>query len=70
MSFGASDGRMAAFIRNLLELRYLAGDRITEISTQKIEGTMFALDLEGMKHVKSEDSEMLSKPFLDVCKQM
>ncbi|XP_042516321.1 glycolipid transfer protein 1-like [Macadamia integrifolia] len=33
-----------------------------------MEGTVFAPCLEGMKHVKSEDGEMLTKPFLDVCK--
>nr|GEU38062.1 hypothetical protein [Tanacetum cinerariifolium] len=41
-------GRMAAVIRNLLDLRYLDGDCITEISTRKIEGTVFAPALEGM----------------------
>ena len=29
---------------------------------------MFTPCLEGMKHVKSEHGEMLSKPFLDLCK--
>lgn len=29
---------------------------------------MFTASLEGMKHVKSEEGEMLTKPFLDVCK--
>lgn len=29
---------------------------------------MFAPALEGMKHVKSEEGEMLAMPFLDVCK--
>ncbi|EYU46427.1 hypothetical protein ABFS82_04G043500 [Erythranthe guttata] len=33
-----------------------------------MEGTIFAPALEGMKHVKSEDGVMLTKPFLDVCK--
>ncbi|KAI6693573.1 hypothetical protein NL676_021283 [Syzygium grande] len=33
-----------------------------------MEGTIFAPSLEGMKHVKSEEGEMLTKPFLDVCK--
>ncbi|KAL3647717.1 Glycolipid transfer protein 1 [Castilleja foliolosa] len=33
-----------------------------------MEGTVFAPALEGMKHVKSEDGVMLTKPFLDVCK--
>ncbi|EEF33562.1 glycolipid transfer protein 1 [Ricinus communis] len=32
------------------------------------EGTVFTPSLEGMKHVKSEQGEMLTKPFLDVCK--
>ena len=31
-------------------------------------GTIFTPSLEGMKHVKSEDGEMLTKHFLDVCK--
>ncbi|KAL8055236.1 hypothetical protein ABFX02_04G043800 [Erythranthe guttata] len=35
---------------------------------QEMEGTIFAPALEGMKHVKSEDGVMLTKPFLDVCK--
>lgn len=30
--------------------------------------TVFTPSLEGMKNVKSEQGEMLSKPFLDVCK--
>ncbi|OAY65292.1 glycolipid transfer protein 1-like [Ananas comosus] len=33
-----------------------------------MEGTVFTPSLEGMKHVKSENGEMLTKPFLDVCK--
>ncbi|XP_043703272.1 glycolipid transfer protein 1-like [Telopea speciosissima] len=33
-----------------------------------MEGTVFTPSLEGMKHVKSEDGELLTKPFLDVCK--
>ncbi|KAG1353953.1 Glycolipid transfer protein 1 [Cocos nucifera] len=33
-----------------------------------MEGTVFTPSLEGMKHVKSVDSVMLAKPFLDVCK--
>lgn len=33
-----------------------------------MEGTVFSPALEGMKHVKSEDGVMLTKPFLDVCK--
>ncbi|KAA8550732.1 hypothetical protein F0562_002416 [Nyssa sinensis] len=35
-----------------------------------MEGTVFTPALEGMKHVKSEEGEMLTKPFLDVCKQI
>lgn len=31
-------------------------------------GTVFTPSLEGMKHVKSDHGEMLTKPFLDVCK--
>ncbi|XP_024967361.1 glycolipid transfer protein 1-like isoform X1 [Cynara cardunculus var. scolymus] len=38
--------------------------------SHKMEGTAFAPALEGMKNVKSEEGEMLSKPFLDVCKQL
>ncbi|XP_042513547.1 glycolipid transfer protein 1-like [Macadamia integrifolia] len=33
-----------------------------------MEGTVFTPCLEGMKNVKSEDGEMLTKPFLEVCK--
>ncbi|KAI3449798.1 hypothetical protein Pfo_006463 [Paulownia fortunei] len=33
-----------------------------------MEGTVFTPALEGMKHVKSEDGVMLTKPFLDVCR--
>ncbi|KAJ7954686.1 glycolipid transfer protein 1 [Quillaja saponaria] len=35
-----------------------------------MEGTVFTPALEGMKHVKSDEGEMLTKPFLDVCKQI
>ncbi|KAF5752403.1 pleckstrin y domain-containing family A member 8-like [Tripterygium wilfordii] len=35
-----------------------------------MEGTVFAPALDGMKHVKSEQGEMLTKPFLDVCKMI
>lgn len=35
--------------------------------TQGNEATIFAPALEGMKHIKSEDGVMLTKPFLDVC---
>ncbi|XP_076933899.1 glycolipid transfer protein 1-like [Bidens hawaiensis] len=35
-----------------------------------MEGTVLAPAIEGMKHVKSEDGEMLTKPFLDVCKHI
>ncbi|KAJ3678499.1 hypothetical protein LUZ60_002302 [Juncus effusus] len=33
-----------------------------------MEGTIFTPSLEGMKHVKSENGEILTKPFLEVCK--
>lgn len=33
-----------------------------------MEGTVFTPCLEGMKHVRSEQGEMLTRPFLDVCK--
>ncbi|KAJ3680176.1 hypothetical protein LUZ60_016454 [Juncus effusus] len=33
-----------------------------------MEGTVFTPSLEGMKHVKSENGTILTKPFLDVCK--
>nr|GEV68188.1 homeobox-DDT domain protein RLT1-like isoform X2 [Tanacetum cinerariifolium] len=42
----------------------------TEISIHEIERTVFALAFEGMKHVKSEEEEMLYMPFLDVCKHI
>ncbi|CAA2934040.1 glycolipid transfer protein 1-like isoform X2 [Olea europaea var. sylvestris] len=35
-----------------------------------MEGTVFTPALEGMKHIKSEDGVILTKPFLDVCKQI
>ncbi|KAM1720810.1 hypothetical protein ACFX12_022420 [Malus domestica] len=35
-----------------------------------MEGTVFAPALEGFKAVKSEQGEILTKPFLDVCKQI
>lgn len=35
-----------------------------------MEGTVFTPCLEGMKHVKSEHGEMLTRPFLDVCKNI
>lgn len=33
-----------------------------------MEGTVFTAALEEMKHIKSEDGEMLTKPFLDTCR--
>eukprot|EP01018_Ginkgo_biloba_P040924 Gb_10149 [translate_table: standard] len=33
-----------------------------------MEGTVFTPCLEGMPHVKSADGDMLTKPFLDVCR--
>ncbi|XP_078440217.1 glycolipid transfer protein 1 [Wolffia australiana] len=33
-----------------------------------MDGTIFTPSLEGMKHVKTENGEMLTKPFLEVCK--
>ncbi|XP_004296382.1 PREDICTED: pleckstrin homology domain-containing family A member 8 [Fragaria vesca subsp. vesca] len=35
-----------------------------------MEGTVFAPALEGMKSVRSPEGEMLTKPFLEVCKQI
>lgn len=35
-----------------------------------MEGTVFTPALEGMKFVKSEEGEMVTKPFLEVCKQI
>ncbi|PHU16291.1 Glycolipid transfer protein 1 [Capsicum chinense] len=35
-----------------------------------MEGTVFTPALEGIKHVKSEEGVMLTKPFLDVCKHI
>ncbi|CAK8572100.1 unnamed protein product [Lathyrus sativus] len=35
-----------------------------------MEGTVFAPALEGIKSVKSEQGEILSQPFLEVCKQI
>ncbi|XP_022760310.1 glycolipid transfer protein 1-like [Durio zibethinus] len=33
-----------------------------------MEGTVFTPSLEGMQHIKSPEGEMLTKPFLEVCK--
>ncbi|KAK8332218.1 hypothetical protein V6Z11_A10G127000 [Gossypium hirsutum] len=33
-----------------------------------MEGTVFTPSLEGMQHIRSPQGEMLTKPFLDVCK--
>ncbi|KAJ8765180.1 hypothetical protein K2173_011440 [Erythroxylum novogranatense] len=33
-----------------------------------MEGTVFTPSLEGMKHIKTEEGHMLTKPFLDCCK--
>ncbi|XP_022980145.1 glycolipid transfer protein 1 [Cucurbita pepo subsp. pepo] len=35
-----------------------------------MEGTVFAPALEGIQHVKSEAGEILTKPFLEVCKHI
>ncbi|XP_058211351.1 glycolipid transfer protein 1 isoform X3 [Rhododendron vialii] len=35
-----------------------------------MEGTVFTPSLEEMKHVKSDRGELLTKPFLDVCKHV
>ncbi|KAK6929754.1 Glycolipid transfer protein domain [Dillenia turbinata] len=36
----------------------------------EMEGTVFTPCLEGLKHVKNEEGDMLAKPFLDVCKHI
>ncbi|EEF32539.1 glycolipid transfer protein 1 isoform X2 [Ricinus communis] len=33
-----------------------------------MEGTVFSTSLEGIQHVKSQDGQVLTKPFLDLCK--
>lgn len=33
-----------------------------------MEGTLFSPAVEGIKHVKSEHGELMTKPFLEVCK--
>ncbi|XP_059448523.1 glycolipid transfer protein 1-like [Corylus avellana] len=35
-----------------------------------MQGTVLTPALKGLKHVKSEEGELLSKPFLEVCKQI
>ncbi|KAF5183711.1 Glycolipid transfer protein [Thalictrum thalictroides] len=35
-----------------------------------MEGTVFTPSLEGIQHVKTPEGEMLTKPFLDVCKNI
>lgn len=36
----------------------------------KMEGTVFTPALEGLKHVKSEQGEILTQPFLEACKHI
>jgi hypothetical protein len=43
-------------------LLILAGSEMAE--------TVFTPSLEGMKHVKAENGVILTKPFLEVCKQI
>ena len=40
------------------------------VTTGKMADSIFGSALEGMKLVKSEEGEMLTKPFLDVCKNL
>ncbi|CAL0321126.1 unnamed protein product [Lupinus luteus] len=40
------------------------------LQSTKMEGTVFAPAIEGIKTVKSEQGEILSQPFLDVCKHI
>ena len=42
----------------------------SSVKSWKMEGTVFTPCLEGMKHVKSEQGEMLTMPFLDLCKTL
>lgn len=42
-------------------------DRFKKLRLEMAE-TVFTPSLEGMKNVKSEQGQMLTKPFLDVCK--
>jgi len=48
-------------------LIHLCNQRHAEM---QMEGTMFTPSLAGMKHVKSESGVILTKPFLQVCKQI
>lgn len=41
---------------------------LKEARKEEMEGTVFTPSLEGMKHVKSDNGVILTKPFLDVCK--
>lgn len=41
---------------------------ICAVKIVKMGETVFTASLEGMKNVKSEQGEMLTRPFLDVCK--
>ncbi|GAB4830069.1 hypothetical protein Ancab_019709 [Ancistrocladus abbreviatus] len=36
----------------------------------RMEGNVFTHALEGIKHIKSEEGAILTKPFLDVCKHL
>ena len=46
----------------MVHLLILAGSKMAE--------TVFSPSLEGMKHVKAENGVILTKPFLEVCKQI
>lgn len=48
--------------------RWIPSPSQSQAANFDMEGTVFAPSLEGMKHVKSEEGEMLTRPFLDVCK--
>jgi hypothetical protein len=45
-------------------------DDVLILSGSEMAETVFTPSLEGMKHVKAENGVILTKPFLDVCKQI
>jgi hypothetical protein len=48
-------------------LQWIWGEKL-KMEASAGQGTVFAPSLEGMKHVRSDNGEILTKPFLDVCK--
>ena len=56
----------------MLLIMYLFGFGLTMLfaASTNMDGTVFAPALEQLEHVKSEQGEILTKPFLDACKHI